>query len=91
MSFDTNDVKRGIDNVAAHLKDAVDHLAERTSESREKVSEKAKEMARKAGDEMIEQGQKLKKAAAGPSVETTSENALPQEKTADPRYAPQSD
>ncbi len=64
MSFDENDVKCGIDKVAAHLKDAVDNFASRTSESREKVSEKAKEMARKTGDELIEQGSRLKKASS---------------------------
>ena len=65
MSFDKNDVKHGIDNVATHLKDAVDKIADSTDESREKVSEKAKEIARKAGDEMIEQGHKLKNASSG--------------------------
>jgi len=64
MSFDKNDVKRGIDNVAAHLKDAIDNIAERTSESREKLAEKAKEMARTTGDELIEQGHKLKNAGS---------------------------
>jgi predicted transcriptional regulator len=73
MSFDKEDVKQGIDNVAAHLKDAVDKIAEKTSESRGRVSEKAKEIARKTGDEMIEQGQKLKNAANGQSIDTSSE------------------
>lgn len=63
MSFDKEDVKHGIDNVAAHLKDAVDSIAGKTSDSREKLREKAKEVARKTGDEMIEQGHKLKTAA----------------------------
>lgn len=76
MSFDKNDVKHGIDSVAAHLKDAVDKIAETTTESREKVSEKAKEMAIKAGDELIEQGHRLKNAASGPSSEATSEKAI---------------
>jgi hypothetical protein len=63
MSFDKNDVKHGIDNVASHLKDAVDSIAEKTSDSREKLTQKAKEVARKTGDEMIEKGHKLKNAA----------------------------
>jgi hypothetical protein len=73
MTFDKNDVKHGIDNVAAHLKGTVDKIAEATSDSRDKVSEKAKEIARKAGDEMIEQGHKLKNAATGESSDVTSE------------------
>ena len=64
MSFDKNDVKQGIDDVAAHLKHAVDVVAEKTSGTRETISEKAKEFGRKTGDEMIEQGQKLKKASS---------------------------
>jgi hypothetical protein len=73
MSFDKNDVKHGIDNVAAHLKDAVDKIAEATSESREKVSEKARELARNTGDEMIEQGHKLRNAASAESSDATTE------------------
>jgi hypothetical protein len=72
MSFDKDDVKHGIDSVAAHLKHAVDSIAEKASDSRDKLTEKAKEVARKTGDEMIEQGQKLKTAAAAePTVETS--------------------
>jgi hypothetical protein len=63
MSFDTDGIKNGIDNVAAHLKDAVDKIAEKTAESRERLSENAKEMARKTGDEMIVQGHKIRDAA----------------------------
>jgi hypothetical protein len=77
MSFDKNDVKHGIDNVAAHLKDAVDAFTEKTSESREKVSEKVKEMARKTGDELIEQGQKLKHAASVHSSDAASDHNKP--------------
>jgi hypothetical protein len=65
MSFDKNDVKHGIDNMATHLKGAVDKIADATDESREKVSDKAREIARKAGEEMIEQGHKLKNASSG--------------------------
>jgi hypothetical protein len=71
MSLDKEDVKHGIDNVAAHLKDAVDKITEKTSESRGKVSEKVKEMARKTGDELIQQGHKLKRAASGHSGDAT--------------------
>lgn len=77
MSFDKNDVKHGIDNVAAHLKDAVDTIAEKTSESRETLREKAKEIARKTGDEMIEQGHKLKNAAAPGPIPASSEKTPP--------------
>lgn len=71
MSFDKNDVKHGIDNVASHLKDVVDSIAEKTSDSREKLTEKAKEVARKTGDEMIAKGHKLKAAASSdPGAET---------------------
>ena len=73
MSFDKDDLKHGIDNVAAHLKDAVDKIAEKTSESREKFSEKTKEAARRAGDEMIEQGQKLRNAAGSQPGDANSE------------------
>jgi hypothetical protein len=73
MSFDRNDIRHGIDNVAEHLKDAVDKIAEKTNESRGKIAESAKEMARKTGDEMIEQGHKLKKAAGGHVSDATSE------------------
>jgi len=55
----------------------VDKIAEKTSESREKVSDKAKELARKTGDEMIEQGHKLKSAASGQSSDATSEKTTP--------------
>jgi hypothetical protein len=73
MSLDKNDIKHGIDNVAEHLKEAVDKFAEKTSESRGKLSAKAKEMARKAGEEMIEQGHKLKNAASEPSSDEALE------------------
>jgi hypothetical protein len=73
MSFDKNDVKHGIDNVASHLKDAVDSIAEKTSDSRDKLTEKAKEVARKTGDEMIEKGHKLKNAAAAKPAPADSE------------------
>jgi hypothetical protein len=69
MSFDKNDVLHGIDNLAAHLKDAVNAFTEKTGESRERVSEKVKEMARKTGDELIEQGQRLKNASGDPASE----------------------
>jgi hypothetical protein len=36
MSLNKDDVKHGIDTVAAHLKDAVDKITEKTSESRGK-------------------------------------------------------
>ena len=32
MSFDKNDVKHGIDNVATHLKEAVDKIADATDD-----------------------------------------------------------
>jgi hypothetical protein len=59
MSFDKKDVKQGIDEAAAHLKQAVDKVAE-TSEM---IAAKAKEAGRKTGDHMIEQGKKLKSAS----------------------------
>ncbi len=74
MSFDKNDVLHGIDSLAAHLKDAVNTFTEKTSESREKVSEKVKEMARKTGDELIEQGQRLKNAAGEHSSAVASDH-----------------
>ena len=74
MSLDKDDVKQGIDNVAAHLKDTVDKITEKTSESRGKVSEKVKEMARKTGDELIQQGHELKRAASGHSSDATQED-----------------
>jgi hypothetical protein len=63
MSFDKKDVKQGIDKAADHLKAATDTLVEKTHEAGESLSEKAKELARKTGDQMIEQGTKLKNAA----------------------------
>jgi ElaB/YqjD/DUF883 family membrane-anchored ribosome-binding protein len=63
MSFDKNDVKNGIDKAADQLKAATDTLAAKTHEAGEAAKAKAKELAQKAGDEMIEQGQKLKNAA----------------------------
>jgi hypothetical protein len=63
MSFDKNDVKQGIDKAADQLKAATDNLAAKSHEAGESMKEKAKELARKAGDEMIEQGTKLKNAA----------------------------
>jgi hypothetical protein len=71
MSISREDVKHGIDHVASQLKEVVDNIADKTSESRDKLSEKAKDVARKAGDEMIEQGHKLKNSAsAHPTSET---------------------
>ena len=64
MHIDKEDVKRGIDNAAQHLKDAVDNIADSTSESRTKLADKARHVANKTGDELIEQGHKLKRAAA---------------------------
>ena len=63
MSFDKNDVKNGIDKAAEQLKTATDNLAAKSQEASEAAKEKAKELARKAGDQMIEQGEKLKNAA----------------------------
>jgi hypothetical protein len=63
MSFDKNDVKNGIDKAAEQLKTATDNLAAKSHEASEAAKEKAKELARKAGDQMIEQGEKLKNAA----------------------------
>jgi hypothetical protein len=65
MHIDREDIKRGIDNAAQHLKNAVDSVADSASESGTKVRDKARDAARRAGDELIEQGQKLKRAAAG--------------------------
>jgi hypothetical protein len=59
MSIDKKDVKRGIDHAATNLKQAVDKVVE-TSET---ITAKAKEAGRKAGDQMIEQGKKLKSAS----------------------------
>lgn len=73
MSFDKSDIKQGIDNVAEYLKDAVDKIVEKKNESSEKISESARAVARKTGDEMIEQGQKLRNAASGHPGDTTSE------------------
>jgi hypothetical protein len=46
----------------------VDVVAEKTSDTRGKIAEKAKEVGRKTGDEMIEQGQKLKNASSSQSA-----------------------
>ncbi len=59
MSIDKKDVKQGIDQAAIHLKQAVDKMAE-TSEM---IAAKAKEAGRKTGNQMIEQGKKLKSAS----------------------------
>jgi hypothetical protein len=59
MSMDKKDVKQGIDQAATHLKQAVDKVVE-TSEM---ITAKAKEAGRKTGDQMIEQGKKLKSAS----------------------------
>jgi hypothetical protein len=63
MSFDKNDVKHGIDKAAEQLKTATDNLAAKSQEASDAAVAKAKALAQKAGDEMIEQGQKLKNAA----------------------------
>ncbi len=71
MSLHREDIKRGIDKAAANLKDAVDSVADSTSESRAKFRDKAKELAQKAGDEMIEKGRQLKRAANSENKELT--------------------
>jgi hypothetical protein len=63
MSFDKEDVKSGIDKAAEHLKAATDAVAARSHEASESAKEKAKELARKTGDQLIEQGERLKEAA----------------------------
>ena len=60
MSLHREDIKRGIDKAAANLKGAVDSVAQST-----------KEVAQKAGDEMIEKGRRLKRAAGSDSEELT--------------------
>jgi hypothetical protein len=64
MSLDKEDVKHGIDKAADQLKVATDKLAAKTHEASDAMTEKAKELARKTGDQMIEQGTKLKNAAS---------------------------
>ena len=59
MTIDKKDVKAGIDGAAVHLKEAVDKVVE-TSDA---IAAKAKEAGRKTGEQMIKQGQKLKKAS----------------------------
>lgn len=71
MSLHREDIKRGIDKAAANLKDAVDSVADSTSESRARFRDKAKEVAQKAGDEMIQKGHQLKRAADSESEERT--------------------
>jgi len=63
MSIDRNDVKNSIDKAAEQLKAATDNLANKSQEAGDAAKAKAKEMAQKAGDQMIEQGEKLKNAA----------------------------
>ena len=63
MSLDRNDVKHGIDKAAEQLKSATDNLAAKSQEASDAAKAKAKELAIKAGDQMIEQGERLKKAA----------------------------
>jgi hypothetical protein len=63
MSFDKNDLKQGIDKAAEHLKAATDTVVAKSHEASESASEKVKELARKTGDQLIAQGEKLKKAA----------------------------
>jgi len=63
MSFDKNDVKRGIDKAAENLKTATDKLAAKSQETGDSITEKAKALARKTGDQMIDKGTKLKNAA----------------------------
>jgi hypothetical protein len=63
MSFDKEDVKHGIDKAADHLKAAADAVVAKSHEASESAKEKAKELARKTGDQLIEQGEKLKNAA----------------------------
>jgi hypothetical protein len=63
MSFDKNDVKNGIDKAAEQLKVATDNLAAKSQVVGDAAKAKAKELAQKAGDQMIEQGEKLKNAA----------------------------
>jgi hypothetical protein len=63
MSMDRNDVKHGIDQAAKNLKAATDKLADKSHDAGDSMKEKAKELARKTGDQMIDQGKKLKKAA----------------------------
>lgn len=69
MSLDRKDIRRGIDKAAENLKDAVDSVADRTRESRARVTDKAREVAQKAGDEMIQKGRQLKRAADSESEE----------------------
>ncbi|HEY3827423.1 MAG TPA: hypothetical protein VGL82_22880 [Bryobacteraceae bacterium] len=63
MSFDRNDVKHGIDKAASRLKSATDNLADKSQETGESMKQRAKELARKTGDQMIENGKKLRNAA----------------------------
>jgi hypothetical protein len=63
MSFDRKDLKHGIDKAADHLKAAANTLAATSHEASESAKGKAKELARKTGDQLIQQGRKLKKAA----------------------------
>jgi len=58
-NMDKKDVKQGIDHAATNLKQAVDKMAE-TSEM---IAAKAREAGRKTGDQMIQQGKKLKSAS----------------------------
>jgi hypothetical protein len=63
MSLTKNDVKHGIDVVADHLKNATESVARTSADTADKIAEKGRELALKTGDELIEQGQKLKHAA----------------------------
>ena len=65
MQLHREEVKRGINHAAQYLMDAVDTVAWTTSESRAKLKETARAAALRTGDELIEQGHRLKRAAAG--------------------------
>ena len=77
MSLHREDIKHGIDKAAENLKHAIDSIADSTSESRDRFRHKAKEVTRKAGDEMIEQGHRLKRAAEDSEDEAPAERQFP--------------
>ena len=65
MQLHRNEVKRGMNHAAQCLMDAVDIVAWTTSESRAKLKQTARAAALRTGDELIEQGHRLKRAAMG--------------------------
>jgi hypothetical protein len=63
MHPDTEQLKRGVNYAAGCLMDAVDRVAFTTSDSRAKFRRNACAAALRTGDQLIQQGHRLKPAA----------------------------